>query len=118
MSVWLSSGSDVDDIERAFNAEVGRRVRRARARAELTQELLARKAGLTRGSITNIESGAQAPPPYRLVRLAAALGVEPAHLLPGIEEPAQGQELPGYLADTVASVASAAFERRARNGTL
>lgn len=110
--------SDVDDVERAFNAEIGRRVRQARTRADLTQELLARKAGLTRGSITNIESGAQAPPPYRLVRLAAALGVEPAHLLPGVEEPGQAQELPGYLADTVASVASAAFERRARNGTL
>ena len=108
----------MDDVERAFNAEIGRRVRVARARAKLTQELLARKAGLTRGSITNIESGAQAPPPYRLVRLASALQVEPADLLPGLEEPGHASELPDYLADTVASVTSVAFEQGARDGQI
>lgn len=112
------AGSGVDDVERDFNAEIGRRVRAARARAKLTQELLARKAGLTRGSITNIESGAQAPPPYRLVRLASALGVEPAELLPVLQESGQVNELPGYLADVVASVASEAFERRVRDGQV
>lgn len=118
-SLAVIAGSGVDDVERVFNAEIGRRVRVARVRAELTQELLARKAGLTRGSITNIESGAQAPPPYRLVRLASALGVEPADLLPGLPESGRhGNELPDYLADTVASVASEAFERRARDGQV
>ncbi|MET9209840.1 helix-turn-helix domain-containing protein [Streptomyces sp. NPDC012438] len=112
------AGSDVDDVERDFNAEIGRRVREARARAKLTQELLARKAGLTRGSITNIESGMQAPPPYRLVRLASALGVKPADLLPGLQETSQVNGLPDYLADAVASVASEAFERRVRDGQV
>ncbi|MGA5040035.1 helix-turn-helix domain-containing protein [Streptomyces capoamus] len=107
----------MDDVERDFNAEIGRRVRAARVRAKLTQELLARKAGLTRGSITNIESGAQAPPPYRLVRLASALGVEPADLLPGLQV-GQVNGLPDYLADAVASVASQAFERRVRDGQV
>ncbi len=110
-------GSRVDDAERDFNAEIGRRVRGARARARLTQELLARKTGLTRGSITNIESGAQAPPPYRLVRLAAALGVKPADLLPGLEEPGHVAELPEYLADTVATLATA-VDRRTRDGQV
>jgi len=110
-------GSGVDDAERVFNAEIGRRVRVARVQAKLTQELLARKAGLTRGSITNIESGAQAPPPYRLVRLASALGVKPADLLPGLQEPWQENELPDYLADTVASWTSV-VERRARDGQV
>ncbi|MFD6286544.1 helix-turn-helix domain-containing protein [Streptomyces sp. NPDC060205] len=107
----------MDDVERVFNTEIGRRVRAARVQAKLTQELLARKTGLTRGSITNIESGAQAPPPYRLVRLASALGVEPADLLPGLREPGHANELPDYLADTVASLASA-VDRRARDGQV
>lgn len=117
-SVAVIAGSVVEDVERSFNAEIGRRVRVARARAKLTQELLARKTGLTRGSITNIESGAQAPPPYRLVRLASALGVEPAELLPGLGEPDHVDELPDYLADTVASVTSAAFDRQVHDGQV
>jgi transcriptional regulator with XRE-family HTH domain len=108
----------VDDVERAYNVQIGRRVRQARVRAQLTQEFLARKAGLTRGSITNIESGAQAPPPYRLALLASALGVEPADLLPELREPGHADSLPDYLADTVASLASAAFERRAADGQV
>ncbi|MER6421925.1 helix-turn-helix transcriptional regulator [Streptomyces sp. NPDC001137] len=107
----------MDDVERAFNAEIGRRVRVARVKAKLTQELLARKAGLTRGSITNMESGAQAPPPYRLVRLASALGVKPADLLPTLQEPGHEDELPDYLADTVASWTSA-VEQRAHDGQV
>lgn len=110
-------GSGVDDAERDFNAEIGRRVRAARAQAKLTQELLARKTGVTRGSITNIESGSQAPPPYRLVRLASALGVKPADLLPGLREPGHERELPDYLADTVASLTSV-VERRSRDGQV
>ncbi|MGI5401492.1 helix-turn-helix domain-containing protein [Streptomyces sp. CA-135486] len=104
--------------ERAFNAGVGRRVRAARLQAELTQELLARKAGLTRGSITNIESGVQAPPLYRLVRIAAALHVEPAELLPQLEGAGHASDLPDYLADAVASVASAAEGMRGRDGQV
>ncbi|MFE1037001.1 helix-turn-helix domain-containing protein [Streptomyces sp. NPDC058807] len=108
----------MDDVERAYNMQIGQRVREARARAKLTQELLARKAGLTRGSITNIESGAQSPPPYRLALLASALGVEPADLLPSLREPDHADRLPDYLADTVASLASAAFERGVSDGKV
>ncbi|MFF8323011.1 helix-turn-helix domain-containing protein [Streptomyces bobili] len=108
----------MDERERAFNAEIGKRVREARARAELTQESLAREAGLTRGSITNIESGMQAPPPYRLVRLAAALRVEPAALLPSLNSVDGASGLPDRFADAVASVASAALEMRGRDGKV
>jgi len=83
----LPGGCGVD--EHAFNAEVGRKIRSARRRAELTQGALARLAGLTRGSITTIESGGQTPPLYRLARIAAALRVEPSDLLPRLEEGAR-----------------------------
>ncbi|GAA3797007.1 helix-turn-helix domain-containing protein [Streptomyces phyllanthi] len=102
--------------EKAFNAGIGRRVRDARLQVGLTQEHLARKTGLTRGSITNIESGAQAPPPYRLARIAAALSVEPADLLPSLEPQGHTSDLPADLADAVASVVSAAETMGARDG--
>lgn len=89
--------------EKAFNAAVGRRIRETRIRAQLTQELLGRQAGLSRGSITNIESGTQAPPLYRLVRIAAALHVQPAELLPQFL-PEEAAGLPAQYAADVASV--------------
>ncbi|MET8631764.1 helix-turn-helix transcriptional regulator [Streptomyces sp. NPDC004680] len=102
--------------EKAFNAGIGERVRAVRLGAGLTQEYLARKTGLTRGSITNIESGAQAPPPYRLARIAAALSVEPADLMPPLEPLGHTGDLPADLADAVASVVSAAEAMGARDG--
>ncbi|NJP44603.1 helix-turn-helix domain-containing protein [Actinacidiphila epipremni] len=102
--------------EQAFNAAVGRNIRAARQRAELTQELLARQAGLSRGSITNMESGTQAPPPYRLARIAAALHVEPADLLPPLGPGSQVGDLPEHLAAEVASVLSAAKKMRVDDG--
>jgi transcriptional regulator with XRE-family HTH domain len=110
----LAGGCGVD--EHAFNAEVGRKIRFARGRAELTQGALARLAGLTRGSITNIESGVQTPPLYRLARIAAALRVEPSDLLPRLEEGARVNELPDHLAEAVASVALAAQQMRSDHG--
>ncbi|MEU1144418.1 helix-turn-helix domain-containing protein [Streptomyces sp. NPDC005863] len=89
--------------EKAFNTAVGRRIREARIKARLTQELLGRQAGLSRASITNIESGTQAPPLYRLVRIAAALRVQPAELLPQLL-PAEAAGLPAQYAADVASV--------------
>lgn len=102
--------------EHDFNMGIGQRVRAARGGAGLTQEALARQSGLTRGSITNIESGAQAPPPYRLALLAAALGVEPAQLLPPLVEAGPTHGLPAHLVDVVEAVASAAQGMRGRDG--
>ncbi|MGW9205712.1 helix-turn-helix domain-containing protein [Embleya sp. NPDC055664] len=127
VALWLSpvecirlnvSETDIgrDVNERAFNAGIGQRVRAARVRTGLTQELLARKTGLTRGSITNIESGVQAPPPYRLARIAAALEVEPAELLPPLVDAGPAHDLPEHLADVVASVVSAAQKMRGSDG--
>ncbi|WP_165989769.1 helix-turn-helix domain-containing protein [Streptomyces sp. YIM 98790] len=98
--------------EKAFNAAVGRLIRGARLRAGLTQELLGRQAGLSRGSITNIESGTQTPPLYRLVRMAAVLHVEPAELLPQLL-PEEVAGLPAKYAADVASVWSEAEKNNA-----
>ncbi|MEV5846171.1 helix-turn-helix transcriptional regulator [Streptomyces sp. NPDC051985] len=101
--------------EKAFNAAVGRLIREARTRIGLTQELLGRRAGLSRGSITNIESGTQAPPLYRLVRIAAVLNVQPTDLLPPLV-PEEAAGLPARHAADVASVWSEAEKLKDAHG--
>jgi transcriptional regulator with XRE-family HTH domain len=59
----------------------GARVREFRTLAEMTQDQLAKKAGLSRPSITNIERGRQDIPASTLLALAEALGVTPNDLL-------------------------------------
>ncbi|POX60978.1 hypothetical protein C3492_25195 [Streptomyces sp. Ru62] len=83
LSVRLAAlGGYVD--EREFNETVAQLIREARMRAGVTQEYVGRRAGLTRGSITNIESGTQSPPLYRLALIAAAVNADPADLLPSL----------------------------------
>jgi transcriptional regulator with XRE-family HTH domain len=62
--------------------EFGRGLRRARKAANLTQEALAERIGLSRTSITNIEKGRQHVSLHMLFSLSSAVGVEPAELLP------------------------------------
>ncbi|MGW4805168.1 helix-turn-helix domain-containing protein [Kitasatospora sp. NPDC004272] len=89
--------------ESEFNEAVARRIRQARVRAGVTQEYVGRRVGLSRGSITNIESGTQSPPLYRLALIASALNVEPADLLPSIQ-PDEVSGLPARHAADVAAV--------------
>ncbi|MGI5461233.1 helix-turn-helix domain-containing protein [Streptomyces sp. CA-249302] len=108
-----SLGGSVE--EKAFNAAVGRLIRETRTRAGMTQELLGRRTGLSRGSITNIEGGTQAPPLYRLVRIAAELNVQPADLLPSLL-PEEATGLPARHAADVASVWSGAEQLKDAHG--
>lgn len=78
----------VDD--QALYADVGRRIRDARLRQNLTQDALASAISLTRTSITNIEKGRQKILLHTLFDVAGVLGVEPTSLLP---QPKQTNEL-------------------------
>ena len=69
------------DHER-FYAELGRRLHQARTKAQLTQAELAERAGMSRAALANIERGDQRMATHQLVAIAAALGIEPAILLP------------------------------------
>jgi transcriptional regulator with XRE-family HTH domain len=62
--------------------DFGRRLRMARREAQLTQEALAKRVGLSRTSITNIEQGNQHVGLHLLYELAKAVGVRPVELLP------------------------------------
>lgn len=66
----------------SFYAEVGRRIRKAREEAGLTQGRLAELVSLTRTSVTNIEQGRQKLLLHTLAAVAAALKVPAAGLLP------------------------------------
>ena len=61
---------------------LGAVVRRLRRQQDLTQEQLARRAGVTQGHLSQIESGARPNPGALIVkRLARALDVPLAELL-------------------------------------
>jgi len=75
------SGPSDGSIEPVY-AEIGRRVKRARTRARITQAALAEKTSLSRTSIANIERGEQRFMLHCLFELAAALRIPAIKLLP------------------------------------
>ncbi|MFO0806451.1 MAG: helix-turn-helix transcriptional regulator [Gemmataceae bacterium] len=68
--------------ELLLHSLVGKEIRNARVKRQLTQAALAEAVGLTRVSITNIERGRQRLSILTLFQIAAALGLEPAVLVP------------------------------------
>ena len=65
-----------------FIRDFGLRVREAREAAGLTQEELAHRAGFHRTAISLIETAARSSTLETVERLARALRVEPASLIP------------------------------------
>ena len=61
---------------------VGDRLCKARAAAGLSQTQLAKKVGINRVSVVNIEKGRQRPPLDLLWQIADVLGVELVQLIP------------------------------------
>jgi transcriptional regulator with XRE-family HTH domain len=68
-----------------FYREVGCRVRSARKRAGLTQQMLAARVALSRTSVTNIERGRHKMLLHSLWHIAEALGAEPSELIPELD---------------------------------
>ena len=73
--------------EQDFYREVGRRVREARKRTNMTQQFLATRVSLSRASVTNLEMGRQKLMLHTLIDIASELRVAPADLLPQPERP-------------------------------
>lgn len=68
--------------EASVNTVVGLRIRVVREALDITQADLARKAGVVRTQIVNIEAGRSGLSVERLLLIAKALNVKPARLLP------------------------------------
>lgn len=92
-STGQNHGAAVEPIYRDF----GRRLRKARSDATLTQEALGKRVGLSRTSITNIEQGNQHVGLHLLYQLARAVGVPPVELLPDESAADDGQSLDQVL---------------------
>ena len=69
-----------------WRAIVGKNVRRFRQRADMTQEQLAFAAEIDLTYAGGIERGKRNPSVLVLVRIAAALGTEPAELLKAVSK--------------------------------
>lgn len=54
---------------------IGRRIRQLRIERDMTQEVLAKAAGLTKGYLSKIENSPNSPPVSTLISIAKALGV-------------------------------------------
>ncbi|MBI2312978.1 MAG: helix-turn-helix transcriptional regulator [Betaproteobacteria bacterium] len=79
-------------MERLYK-EFGRILRSYRKEAHLSQLDLANRVGLSRTSITNIESGRQHIPLHFLYTLASAVGTSPEKLLPGKQFALLGRQI-------------------------
>jgi len=68
--------------------EIGRKIRDARERAapKLSQDKLAKRLGMSRASVVNIEAGRQHPPLHLLWQIAEILGTDLVLLLPRRDE--------------------------------
>lgn len=74
------SASEANDVLR----QVGRNIKAERARRELTQEALAHLAGVGVAQLARMERGETDSGLTKYVRVARALGLEPALLLYGV----------------------------------
>jgi transcriptional regulator with XRE-family HTH domain len=76
--------ADFDELYR----ELGRRIRQARERngEKLSQDALAKRLGISRASVVNIEAGRQRAPLYLLWQIAELLGTDLTQLIPRSEE--------------------------------
>ena len=77
----MRSPMDAHPAGEPAGSDVAGRVRWHRMRHGWTQEQLARKAGVSRGTVTRVESGSERPLPRTSEALARALGVETDRLL-------------------------------------
>lgn len=70
-----------------FSQDFGARVRRHRLKMKpfVSQEALAHRAGLDRSFVGHIEQGRGSPTLDSIVRIAAALGVDPCSLVRGMK---------------------------------
>ncbi|HVQ91295.1 MAG TPA: helix-turn-helix transcriptional regulator [Mycobacteriales bacterium] len=67
--------------ERQYLRGLGKRIKLLRIDRELSQEQLAKASGMSRNFVSSVERGAHGVDVVRLVRLAAALGVDVAVLV-------------------------------------
>lgn len=69
----------------ALLVQIGRNIRAERSRRDLTQETVARLAGMAPTQVARIERGETDSGITKYLRLAQAIGIKPADLFYGVE---------------------------------
>jgi transcriptional regulator with XRE-family HTH domain len=84
MYSWLYPTSQMKDAaeQTEFYRQLGEGIRKCRNKRKLSQDALAKLVGLTRTSLTNIESGRQHPPLHTFCEIVEQLKTEFSELLP------------------------------------
>ena len=80
-SALLPETDGVNNSRINYKFVVGGRVKKLRAKANISQEVLAERCGIYRTYLSRIESGTANPTLVVLVALALTLGVAPSELL-------------------------------------
>jgi len=81
-----------------MNREIGRRIRLARENhAGISREEMARRLGISRPSVANIENGNQNVTVYQVFEFAERLGVDPFALIPFPQKEAGSRNLSDLL---------------------
>jgi transcriptional regulator with XRE-family HTH domain len=78
-------GGPVELSRRELFTRLGQQVRARRTALGISQEALAARAGVHRTYVAGIELGLRNVSLWNIYRLALALGVEPADLIPRLE---------------------------------
>lgn len=69
-----------------FYKSISEKIKSVRVKADLSQENLGARIGLTRAAVANMEGGRQQILIHILYRIAEACGIDPKNLLPSDEE--------------------------------
>lgn len=86
--------------------ELGERIKQRRTDLRWTQDVLAQKAGLSKGFLSDVENGKRNVSAESLLDLARVLGLSLDYLMTGEEEQKSAQkmvEIPGPLAEFAAT---------------
>lgn len=75
------------DVLTAFTESLGKKIKKAREERGLTQHQLAKKVGVGRTTITNIECGFQQTNIFLVMLIGEALGVSGRDLVPELPSP-------------------------------
>jgi transcriptional regulator with XRE-family HTH domain len=78
--------SEEAELSRRVHTAVGRRISEIRSKKDLFQQEFARRMGLSRTSVSNIECGTRALFLDQVYQAADVLGVDAHELLPSMEE--------------------------------
>ena len=78
----LNRVGNVNRRVRAYNQEIGRRIHKLASERGATTITLAEAVGVSQAQISRLQNGIQGPRSAMLLKLAAALGVNPKDLLP------------------------------------